>query len=129
MDYVTAGNLFWIGLILSSLFDLILGIIILTTKNLTENKKKVFGILLLIITSFYFLCMIPRFYGYQSNDIISSSHSIWILLCLLINLVGGLIFLISKTIKDSIRRLFGIVPIILPFISALMTLLLIASGY
>jgi len=112
--------IFILILLLSLLSSLVLGIIILATKILRSKEKGTYGIILLVIgllNLIIFNLLIFKRFNYSLGEIIS------LILLFLIPFVEGLVFLVTKEITIIVKKVFGILLIILPVFWMIMIVL------
>jgi hypothetical protein len=117
-------NLFIILIIIFILFAFNFGMIMLATKNLTDKKKKTFGILLLSVALIHLILLILIVILCLSQPFKPAMliFILGILFCFLVHFIGGLVFLIRKEIKNWVRITFGI---LVSLISLIITILLL----
>lgn len=106
-------TVFSLILVISLIVSFIVGIIILTKKKFTHHTRKTIGIFLLLLGIVNFILfnifIFEQFY-YEVMEFVS------LILLFLIFFVEGLVLLNTKEISKGLKKFFGILLIILPFI-------------
>jgi len=109
-------------LLFSLLLSIILGIIFLATKEFSDNKRKILGIILLAVGMLNFILfnlLVFKRFAYTIPEFVS------LILLFLMPFVEGFVLLSVKEVKATTRKLFGVLLIIM---SLFMIGVLIASA-
>ena len=118
MDSFTVFSLI---LLLSLLMELIIGIIMLSSKPFGDKKKKAFGTVLLamVLFNFIFFAFMSSLSRYTPKEIVALA------LFFLVTFIEGLTFLVSKEVKKKVQTIFGI---LLLFVVALWIIVAVLSA-
>jgi len=110
-------------LVIGLLANLVIGIRLLATSAIDDKKRKFFGIILIILSVFYFILInLSGAIFLESGFAELSALLIIDYLIILVNLVGGIVLLRLKEVKRAVRIILGILLLTMPIIYIIMQL-------